>query len=401
MKEEKNQRIYKVVMLVILTVLITAIITTVAVYNALSNTNVKYITTSGDNSKISKTLQYYKSFIQEKYFGEMDEDKMLESAIKGYVEGLGDEYSEYITKEEMEDYMADATGKYVGIGVYISNNTKTNQIVVLAPMEGSPAEKAGIKSGDVISKVDGIEYKGEELSEASSKMKGEEGTKVKIEITRDEQKIELEVERKTIKVNHVEGKVLDNNIGYIQISTFDDGCYEEFKEKYNELSSKNIKSLIIDLRNNGGGIVDESINIADMMVDKDKTLLITAAKGGKEETTKSKTQKVIDMPIVFLVNEHTASASEILTVAVKENLENVKVVGTKTYGKGVIQSIFTLSDGSGIKLTTNEYYTPNHNTINKVGITPDYEIEFPSGESIYSIDEEKDPQLQKAIELLK
>lgn len=401
MKEEKNQRIYKVVMLVILTVLITAIITTVAVYNALSNTNVKYITTSGDNSKISKTLQYYKSFIQEKYFGEMDEDKMLESAIKGYVEGLGDEYSEYITKEEMEDYMADATGKYVGIGVYISNNTKTNQIVVLAPMEGSPAEKAGIKSGDVISKVDGIEYKGEELSEASSKMKGEEGTKVKIEIIRDEQKIELEVERKTIKVNHVEGKVLDNNIGYIQISTFDDGCYEEFKEKYNELSSKNIKSLIIDLRNNGGGIVDESINIADMMVDKDKTLLITAAKGGKEETTKSKTQKVIDMPIVFLVNEHTASASEILTVAVKENLENVKVVGTKTYGKGVIQSIFTLSDGSGIKLTTNEYYTPNHNTINKVGITPDYEIEFPSGESIYSIDEEKDPQLQKAIELLK
>ncbi len=401
MKEEKNQRIYKVVMLVILTVLITAIITTVAVYNALSNTNVKYITTSGDNSKISKTLQYYKSFIQEKYFGEMDEDKMLESAIKGYVEGLGDEYSEYITKEEMEDYMADATGKYVGIGVYISNNTKTNQIVVLAPMEGSPAEKAGIKSGDVISKVDGIEYKGEELSEASSKMKGEEGTKVKIEITRDEQKIELEVERKTIKVNHVEGKVLDNNIGYIQISTFDDGCYEEFKEKYNELSSKNIKSLIIDLRNNGGGIVDESINIADMMVDKDKTLLITAAKGGKEETTKSKTQKVIDIPIVFLVNEHTASASEILTVAVKENLENVKVVGTKTYGKGVIQSIFTLSDGSGIKLTTNEYYTPNHNTINKVGITPDYEIEFPSGESIYSIDEEKDPQLQKAIELLK
>ena len=401
MKEEKNQRIYKVVMLVILTVLITAIITTVAVYNALSNTNVKYITTSGDNSKISKTLQYYKSFIQEKYFGEMDEDKMLESAIKGYVEGLGDEYSEYITKEEMEDYMADATGKYVGIGVYISNNTKTNQIVVLAPMEGSPAEKAGIKSGDVISKVDGIEYKGEELSEASSKMKGEEGTKVKIEITRDEQKIELEVERKTIKVNHVEGKVLDNNIGYIQISTFDDGCYEEFKEKYNELSSKNIKSLIIDLRNNGGGIVDESINIADMMVDKDKTLLITAAKGGKEEITKSKTQKVIDMPIVFLVNEHTASASEILTVAVKENLENVKVVGTKTYGKGVIQSIFTLSDGSGIKLTTNEYYTPNHNTINKVGITPDYEIEFPSGESIYSIDEEKDPQLQKAIELLK
>lgn len=401
MKEDKKQRIYKVIMLLILTILITAIVTTAAVYKALSGTNIKYITTSSGNSKISKTLQYFKSFIEEKYIGEMDEDIMLESAIKGYVDGLGDEYSEYITKEEMEEYLADATGKYVGIGVYITNNTSTNQILVLAPMEGSPAEKAGMKTGDIITKVDGIEYTGEQLSEASSKMKGEEGTTVKIEIIRDDKKIELEVERRTIKVEHVEGKVLNNNIGYIQISTFDDGCYNEFKEKYNELSNQNIRALIVDLRNNGGGIVDESTDIADMMVEKDKTLLITASKGGEEEITKSKTEKIIDMPIVFLVNSNTASASEILIVAVKENNENVTVVGTKTFGKGVIQSIFTLSDGSGIKLTTNEYFSPNHNTINKVGITPDFEVNLSTGDNMYTVEESEDMQLQKAIELLK
>lgn len=401
MKEDRKQRIYKVIMLLMLTILITSIVTTAAVYNAVSGTNIKYITTSSGNSKISKTLQYFKNFIEEKYIGEIDEDVMLESAIKGYVDGLGDEYSEYITKEEMEEYLADATGKYVGIGVYITKNTSTNQILVLAPIEGSPAEKAGMKTGDIITKVDGIEYTGEELSEASSKMKGEEGTTVKIEIIRDNENIELEVERKTIKVEHVEGKVLNNNIGYIQISTFDDGCYDEFKEKYNELSNENIRGLIIDLRNNGGGIVDESTNIADMMVDKDKTLLITSSKGGEEEITKAQTEKVIDMPIVFLVNSNTASASEILTVAVKENNENVKVVGTKTFGKGVIQSIFTLSDGSGIKLTTNEYFSPNHNTINKVGITPDYEIDLTNGNNMYTVEEDEDIQLQKAIELLK
>jgi carboxyl-terminal processing protease len=401
MKTEKNQRAYKIVMLVVLTILITAIVTSIAVYNTVSSSNIKYITVSSDSSSIAKTFEYYKKFIEQKYIGDIDEDKMIESALKGYVEGLDDPYSEYITAEEMQEYMADATGKYVGIGVYIANNTATNQIVVVAPIKGSPAEEAGIQAGDIISKVDGVEYTGEELSEASAKLKAEEGTTVKVEVIRDSETIEFEVERRTIKVNHVESTILENDIGYIQINSFDDGTYDEFKEQYNELAEKNIKSLIIDLRNNGGGIVDESIDIADMMVDKNKTLLITSAKDAEEELTTAKTDKVIDMPIVFLVNENTASASEILTVAVRENSDNVKVVGTQTYGKGVIQSIFTLSNGSGLKLTTNQYYSPNHNTINKVGITPDFEVELPEGESIYTVEQENDTQLQKAIELLK
>ena len=400
MKSESSQKIYKIIMLVTLTAIITFMVTSIALYKTVGNSNVKYVISS-DNSTIGSKIEYYKNFIKKNYIYEIDEEKMIESAIKGYFEGLGDEYSEYITKEEMQDYMADTTGKYVGIGVYIATNTQTNQILVLMPMKGSPAEEAGIKSGDVIYKVDGIEYTGEELSEASSKLKGEEGTAVKVGIIRGEETLEVEVERRTIKVNHIESQVLENNIGYIQISTFDDGCYEEFVENYNNLKSKNITSLIIDLRNNGGGIVNEATNIADMFVEKGKTLLITTGKGDEEDITKAKKDKQIDLSVVILVNENTASASEILTAAIDENLENVKVVGTKTYGKGVIQSIFTLKDGSGVKLTTNEYYTPNRNSINKVGITPEYLVELPEGESLYTIESEEDAQLNKAIELLK
>ena len=395
---QKTQRIYKTIMLVLLTAAITFIITSVAMYNFSGKEKVKYITAT---DTIGKTFQTFRSFIEKNYFGEIDDSKMLESAIKGYVAGLNDEYSEYITKEEMEEYMEDTTGKYVGIGIYIANNTKTNQIVVLMPMKESPAEEAGIKSGDIITKIDGVAYTGEELNKASSALKSKEGTKAKIEILRDGETINLEVERREIKVNHIETEVLESQIGYMEISTFDEGCYDEFKQKWEELKAKNITSLIIDLRNNGGGIVDEATNIADLMVEKDRTLLITASKNKEEHITKAKEEKNINIPIVVLVNENTASASEILTAAVRENNENVKIIGTTTYGKGVIQTIYKLTDGSGIKLTTNAYYTPNHNEINKVGIKPDIEVELPEGESFYSVKMENDTQLQKAIEILK
>lgn len=395
---QKTQRIYKSIMLVILTAAITFIITSVVMYNFSGKEKVKYITAT---DSIGKTFQTFRNFIEKNYLGEIDDSKMLESAIKGYVEGLNDEYSEYITKEEMEEYMEDTTGKYVGIGVYIANNTKTNQIVVLMPMKESPAEEAGIKSGDVITKIDGVAYTGEELNKASSALKSKEGIKAQIEILRDGKTINLEVERREVKVSHIETEVIENKIGYIEIPTFDEGCYNEFKQKWEELKAKNITSLIIDLRNNGGGIVDEAINIADMMVEKDKTLLITASKDKEEHITKAKEEKNINIPIVILVNKNTASASEILSSAVRENNENVKIVGTTTYGKGIIQTLYKLTDGSGIKLTTNAYYTPNYNEINKVGIKPDIEVELQEGENFYSVEMENDTQLQKAIEILK
>lgn len=394
---QKTQRIYKSIMLIVLTAAITFIVTSVTMYGKIGKDTIKYIAT---DSSIGRTFQTFKNFIQKNYFGEIDENQMLESAIKGYVAGLNDDYSEYITKEEMEEYMQDTTGKYVGIGVYITNNTQTNQIVVLMPIKGSPAEEAGIKSGDIITKVDGTAYTGEELNQASSALKKEAGTKAQVEILRGEEIISLEVERREVKVNHIEAEVLENNIGYMQISTFDEGCYAEFKQKWEELNNKNVKSLIIDLRNNGGGIVEESTNIADMMVEKGKTLLITAGKNKNENITKAKTDKIINIPIVILINENTASSSEILAAAVRENNDNVKLIGTKTFGKGVIQTIFTLTDGSGLKLTTNEYYTPNRNSINKIGIKPDIEVEF-TGENLYDVEQENDDQLQKAIEELK
>lgn len=401
MKSEKSQRIYKMIMLVILTAAITFIVTSILMNNVIGKHNIKYSKILSGTSSIERTFQNFKSFIEKNYIGTIDENKMLESAIKGYVEGLEDEYSEYITADEMKEYMEETNGKYVGIGIYIANNTQTNQIVVLMPMKASPAEEAGIKSGDIITKIDGIEYKGEDLTKASNALKQEEGTKVKVEVLREDKTIELEVERRTIKINHIESKVIGNNIGYMEINTFDEGCYEEFEQKWQELKKQNITSLIIDLRNNGGGIVEEATDIADLFVEKDKTLLITTEKNKEEKVTKAKKEREINIPVVILVNENTASSSEILAAAIRENDQNSTIIGKTTYGKGVIQTIFTLTDGSGLKLTTNEYFTPKHNSINKVGIKPDIEVEFPENESLYSIEQEKDTQLQKAIETLK
>lgn len=398
MNKQFTEKIYKVIMLIVLTASITFILTSVIMFNKASKTQVKYYK---ETSGIGRTFQSFYNFINKNYIGEIDEKKMLESAIKGYVDGLGDEYSEYITKDEMKSYLEDTTGKYVGIGVYITNNKETNQIVVLLPIEGSPAEEAGIQPGDIITKVNDVEYTGEQLNEASAILKGKEGTKAKIEILRKDEVLNLEVERRNIKVNHIKSEVLEGKIGYIQINSFDEGTAKEFKQNWNDLKSKNVSSLIIDLRNNGGGIVDEAIKIADMMTKKDQILLITTGKNEDEKTEKAKNDKEIEIPIVFLINENTASASEILAEAVKENNENVKIVGKNSYGKGVIQTIFSLTDGSGIKLTTNEYYTPKHNKINKIGIKPDVEVELPTDETIYTVKRENDTQLKKAIEVLK
>ena len=397
MKSEKFQKIFKLIMLIALTALITFMITTIAWYG---KSKIKYIIAPGNSSDLGKRLEIYEKFIKDEYVGPIDEEKLIESAISGYVQGLGDQYSEYISKDKMKEYMEQTNGKYSGIGAYITSNLEKDRVQIVAPIKDSPAEKIGLKPGDLILKVDGVEYSANQLAQTSSAMKGTEGTTVNLEIQRDEQILEFTVERKTIKINHVESTALENNIGYMQISAFDEGCYDEFKSEFNKLKEKNIKSLIIDLRNNGGGIVDEALKIADTMVSKESILLITRGKNEDEQIRKAKADKSIDMPIVFLVNENTASASEILVAAVTENVENCKVVGTKTYGKGVIQTIYTLKDGGGLKLTTNEYFTPKKNKINTIGIKPDYEISLPNGKTM-ATEQIEDTQLNKAIELLK
>ncbi len=293
-------------------------------------------------------------------------------------------------------------GNYTGIGIYLTKDIERNVILIISPIKDSPAYNAGILPGDVITKIDGESYTGEQLNEASNKIKGEVGSTVKLEIVRNNQIKEIEVKRENIKINHVEGKVIDNTtIGYIEFNSFDEGCAEEFKAKLEELKQKNITSLIIDIRNNGGGLVNEALDIADFIVDKDSTLLITTDKNGKEEISKAKNDAIINVPIIVLTNKSTASASEILAGALRDN-GKATIVGEKTYGKGVIQELLTLTDGSGLKITTNEYYTPNRNKINKVGITPDVEVDLDEEtKEQLDIEEAKDNQLQKAIEMLK
>ena len=207
--------------------------------------------------------------------------------------------------------------------------------------------------------------------------------------------------REKVKVNQVEGKVLSNNIGYINFTSFDETTADDFKAKFEELNKQGIKSLIIDLRNNGGGIVDQALQIADYVADKDSVLLYEVDKNNKETVKKAKTDPIINMPIIILTNENTASASEILAGALKD-LGKAKTVGTTTYGKGVIQQILKLSDGSGLKVTIEEYQTPNRNKIHKIGITPDEEVKLPdSVTNVLNVTESEDTQLQKAIEMLK
>ena len=194
---------------------------------------------------------------------------------------------------------------------------------------------------------------------------------------------------------------MENNIGYIQIPSFDETTSSEFKTKFEELQKQNIKSLVIDLRNNGGGIVSEALKIADFIADKDSVLLYEVDKNGKETVKKSENDPIVNMPIIVLVNGNTASSSEILAGALKD-LGKAKIVGTKTYGKGVIQTLYSLSDGSGLKITTEEYYTPNHNKINKEGITPDVEVDLTkNAEGKYETEFDKDAQVKKAIETIK
>ncbi len=402
MDKERKNKIYKIIMIVAIAVFITFMVTSISLYTYFVNNPISITSKSSSISKdIAGTLQKYKEIIDKYYLGDVDEEKLKEGAIKGYIEGLGDPYTEYISADEMEDYLSDTMGNFVGIGIYMVKNTEKGKIQVLAPIKGSPAEKAGIQAGDLILTVDGVDYSADEMTIASNKIKGEEGTTVTIEVLRGTETKKYELKREKVKVNQVEGKVLSNNIGYINFTSFDETTADDFKAKFEEINKQGIKSLIIDLRNNGGGIVDQALQIADYVADKDSVLLYEVDKNNKETVKKAKTDPIINMPIIILTNENTASASEILAGALKD-LGKAKTVGTTTYGKGVIQQILKLSDGSGLKVTIEEYQTPNRNKIHKIGIAPDEEVKLPdSVTNVLNVTESEDTQLQKAIEMLK
>lgn len=402
----KRQRIYKNIMLVVLTAFLTFILTTIYMTKNNNNNNTQSISSllgleSSNDNQLTKSIKYVKTILDKYYLNDIDEDKAAEGALKGYVASLGDPYTEYIPKDEMEDYKSDLMGNYVGIGIYMEQNTKDNTIVVLTPIKYSPAEEAGILPGDIIKKINGVEYTGEDMTAAANNIKGEEGSTVTLEIQRGQEIKTFEIKRKKITTNPVISEKLDSNIGYIEVTSFDEDTAQNFKAKYEELKSQGITSLIIDLRNNGGGLVDQALQIADYIVPKGKDLLVTVDKDKNEKIEKSKEDVLIDMPIVVLVNENSASSSEILAGALKD-LNEATIVGTTTYGKGVIQQLLTLKSGAGLKVTVEEYYTPNRTKINGVGIEPNEKVELPETVSNHLfVQRDQDTQLQKAIEILK
>ena len=339
MRENKKQKIYRVVMLILVVSLITFIVTTVLMYND----SIKYVVStkglSGTNQATKKLDMLFATItelLDEKYIGDVNQEDLIDGALKGLVNSVGDVYTTYYTKEELEDFNAETMGKFVGIGVYMRASLETGKVEVTKPIKGSPAEEAGIKTGDQILKVDGVEYVGDDLDEVAKNIKGEEGTEVTLTIKRGEEVFDLKIVRKNVHMNYVSGEMLDNNIGYMYIERFDEDCIKDFKSAYNELVAQEAKSLILDLRSNGGGLVDEALEIADMMCEKNEIMLITIDKDGKEVSEKAKKDREIKMPIVVLTNGGTASAAEILVGALKDN-EKAVIVGDKTYGKGVIQ----------------------------------------------------------------
>ena len=400
MEKNKKNNVGKTLMLVILTSTITFLITYFTVMEKKVNIGDFISEPSKESIGIEKDLRRFKKIIDKHYLGEVDEEKLKESAKKGYIEGLGDPYTEYISKDDMKEYMEETKGNFVGIGIYMVKDEESDKVMVLTPIKNSPAEKAGILPGDLILSVNDEEITSKDISTITDKIKGEIGSKVKIEILREKEIKTFEITREKIIINPVESKTIKNNIGYIQFSSFDEGTAENFKLEFQKLEKQGIKSLIIDLRNNGGGIVSEALKIADFMTEKDSVLLYEVDKEGNEKVEKSKHDPIINLPIVVLTNENTASSSEILAGALKDN-GKAKLVGTKTFGKGVIQQILTLPDGSGIKITCEEYLTPNKSKLNKVGIEPNEKVELDEKyKNKLQIEEKDDLQLKRAIEIL-
>lgn len=358
-----------------------------------------------NNSKIAVSkginkIEEVLSLLQSKYMGDLNIDNLVEGAIEGIFAEIDDPYTKYLTEEEYNEIITSGNELYSGIGVHISLSSKTKQLIIIGVMPASPAKKAGIKAGDIILAVDGIDATLENYSESVDRIKGEVGSSVLIKIKRDDETLEYSIIRNTIESNNIESNILEENIGYIKIFEFSNGIYDQFKEEYNKLiNEQKINGLIIDLRNNPGGLVTDTVKIADLLVKKG-TILKTVNYDGTSKTYSSGEDQIL-VPLVVIVNENSASAAEILAGCIKD-LEQGTVVGTTTFGKQIVQSIIKLENGGGVSITTSKYYTPSGVEIHGNGIEPNIVVNLPKGvaNDIY-INKKDDTQLNKALELIK
>lgn len=344
-------------------------------------------------NNIGAKLNTFDQMIDQYFLFDSDVDYNT-GMLKGYIEALDDPYSVYYTRDEYEELMQTSSGTYSGIGVTVQQEAGTGIVSVIRVFSGSPAEEAGMQKDDILYKVEGDDISGMDLNLVVARIKGEAGTSVNLTVFRPStnEYIDMKVERRVISIEVVTYEMLPDNIGYIEVSSFDEVTFEQFARAYEDLKARGMKSVIVDLRDNGGGLLTSVLSMLDYLL-PEGVLTYTEDRNGKRQYYNSEASAVLDIPMAVLVNGNTASASELFTGAVSD-YDKAIVVGTKTFGKGIVQSIFDLGDGTGLKLTTSRYYTPSGLCIHGEGITPDFLVDPEN-------DPEHDPQLEKAVEELK
>lgn len=347
-------------------------------------------------------IEEINDLIESEFYFDTDEEEIAENVYKGILSGLDDPYSVYYTKEEYAQLQEDTSGAYVGIGVQVSQDAETNIITVVRVFKDSPAAEAGMLPGDIVVAVEDLEISDEELSEIVKLIKGEEGTSVNLTVYRESisDYVEITATRRKVENATVEYEMLDNQIGYIIVTDFYDVTAEQYEIALKDLEAQGMKGLIVDLRDNPGGLLSAVTEMLDMMLPEGAIVYTEDKNGNRDSEYTSSDREQFTKPLVVLINGNSASASEIFAGAIKDYGIGT-LVGTKTYGKGIVQRLYELEDGSAIKLTISKYFTPNGNDIHGEGITPDIEIDLPSElKTQIEISHEEDVQLQKAIEVI-
>ena len=353
-----------------------------------------------NNGTILRKLSLLEAYTGKYYLNKIDADNVEQNIYKGFAKGLQDPYAEYYTKEEFKQLTEEDSGEYEGIGISVAKDTDTGYAEIVSVFKDQPAYKAGLKTGDLIIAVNKKSTMNMELQEVVSEIKKKENKKVVLTIYRDKKSKDYTVKKSSVQLDTVSYKMKEKKIGYIAVSQFLENTGDQFDKAVTALEKKGMKSLIIDLRDNGGGLLNTCTQMVSRVIDKDKLIVYTKDKEGNKEEFKSDSGKTLEIPIIILVNGNTASASEIMTGCLKD-YGKATVVGTTTYGKGIVQNIMPLTDGSAIKFTIAKYYTPNGTDIHKKGIKPDVKVKMSDAQwKKAQTDEKADKQLKKAIELL-
>lgn len=349
------------------------------------------------SSDTEEKLEKLESLIDSEFLKEVDEKELQNGIYEGYISGLGDPYSVYYDEEATKSLNESTQGEYDGIGAVLTQDKSSRIITLTQIYEGSPAEKAGLKAGDILYKVEDEKVTGIDLAEVVTHIKGEKGTEVHLTVLRGEKNEEVTVTaiRETIEYPTVSHKMLEDNIGYLRITEFDSVTYDQYVEAYTDLQSQGMKGIVVDLRSNPGGNLNTVCQILDLILPEGK-IVYTEDKNGKQQELTSDKEHQIDIPMTVLVNGYSASASEIFAGAVQDYGLG-EIIGTQTYGKGVVQQIFDLEDGTCVKLTIAKYFTANGQDIDGKGITPDIEVKYEPDEN----NEEADNQLDRAVEVLR